>query len=427
MRCTKTYLFVLLVTTSLLKATPDEMAMNPTPSYPQSPTDCSFMQIWDVGMNMCMPYPREGMPMKMAMLSGSVYGGYIAQEGPRGHDAWVSTNMIMADIGMSLSDRHYLNVDLMMTAEKWTLPNSGYPLFLQIGEENAQAMPFIDAQHPHSSPLMGLTLSDTIRLGTDDALKFFFAPRGETTDGPIAFMHRVTGMINPDAPLGHHIGQDVGHVTSTVIGGSLKWGSTRIEASTFHGGEPSPTRVDLPLGTPDSIAIRLIQEFTSDHRVMASGAYINQPEPSAPDITNEWRYSASTYDRFRLSETWTLHHTLIYGAVTHYDRATWLNSLSEEFLFSASRSNLWGRLEVLQRTPEELEIPVAGDANSGRWVAAFTLGYTYYLAKLDGATLGLGASITKDFLPDEFASSYGGNPWSGKLFLHLKGMRMWDL
>lgn len=242
------------------------MRMNLTPPYPQSLSDCGEMQIWDVGMNMCMPFPREEMPMRMLMLSGSLFGGETSTGGLRGRNAFFSTNMIMLDVGTTLGDRHYLNLDLMTTYEKWTLPSEGYPLLLQIGEEQASGQPFLDAQHPHSSPIMGLTLSDTIRLGEgkEEALKIFFAPRGETTEGPVAFMHRPTGMINPDAPLGHHIGQDVGHVTSTVIGASLKLGVTRFEASTFHRAEPSPTEVDLPLGSPDSGALRIIHHFTQN-------------------------------------------------------------------------------------------------------------------------------------------------------------------
>jgi hypothetical protein len=276
---------------------------------------------------------------------------------------------------------------------------------------------------------MGLTLSDTIKLGVGekDHLKVFFAPRGESTDGPIAFMHRPTGMVNPDAPLGHHIGQDVGHISSTVIGGSLKLGNTRFEASTYHGAEPEPTQVDLPIGAPDSGSFRVIEEFTPTFMAMASFAYVNAPEPNEPDISYELRYSASIYNQFHLSDAWTLNNALIYGSVTQYDHASLLNSFAEEFWFHGVHPNIWGRIEVLQRTPAELEVATAPNQNTGRWVAAVTLGYTHQLADLSGVRLGLGGSVTKDFLPDEFVASYGGSPWSGKVFLQIGGMGMWGL
>ncbi len=419
-------LIVLLSTLSMALAE-EGHTMNPTPLYPQHPSDCSEMQLFDVGMGMCMPFPMEGMPMKMVMVSGNVFGGYVTEGGPRGQDAAVSTNMVMVDAGTTLGDRHYLNLDLMTTAELWTLPDRGYPLLLQIGEENAAGQPYRDAQHPHSSPIMGLTLSDTMRLSSDVALKIFFAPRGETTDGPVAFMHRPTGMINPDAPLGHHIGQDVGHVTSTVIGASFKVGSTRLEASTFYGREPQPAKVDLPLGSPDSGAARIIHEFSPKFMAMASLAYVSHPEPDDPDIASLLRYSASIYNRVAITEGWTLNNTFIFGAITNYDHASTLNSIGEEFCLSSGAPNIWGRIEILQRTPAELAISTLPDQNRGRWVAATTVGYTHYLTKWEGATLGVGGSITKDFLPDDYAASYGGNPWSGKVFLQLKGMRMWEL
>lgn len=159
---------------------------------------------------------------------------------------------------------------------------------------------------------------------------------------------------------------------------------------------------------------------------MASVAYVNHPEPHDPDIPYEMRYSASFYSKAKLTDSWSWQNSLIYGAVTHYDHADSLNSFSEEFFFSSGAPNLWGRIEVLQRTPAELGI-TASDPNTGRWVAALTLDYTHYLWKLPGATLGIGTSVSKDVLPELFASAYGGNPYSGRIFPHVKGMRMWDL
>jgi hypothetical protein len=393
---------------------------------------CDEMSVWDESMGMCMPLPMAGMPMRMAMLHGDIFGTRTWEEGPRALDAWASTNMVMGDIGSSVGDRHYLNLDVMLTAERWTLPYRGYPLLLQIGETNAQGVPFLDDQHPHSSPIMGLTLSDTFSLenGTDN-IKTFFAPRGEATDGPIAFMHRVTGMVNPDAPLGHHIGQDVGHISSTVIGASLKVGNTHIEASTYHGTEPEPDAVDLPLGMPDSVSLRLIEDFPeaggAHWTLMVSAARVNAPEPDQPNVVFENRYSASIFTQTSLSKQWTFYNTWIYGAVTQYDQAPVLSSFDEEFLFKGDHPRIWGRFEVLQRTAGELEIPGATGLNHGKWVAALTLGYTHQLATWDTIELGLGGSVTKDFLQQEFMSAYGGDPWSGKIFLQLGGIKMWEL
>src|SRR5580658_822244 len=225
----------------------------------------------------------------------------------------------------------------MLTSDLWTVPKAGTPELFQIGEDQANGTPFLDAQHPHSSPIMGLTLSDTIALDDSDKsnLKLFAAPRGESTDGPIAYMHRITGMVDPDTPLGHHIGQDVGHISSTVIGESLKLGGLHIEASVFNGVEPDPTQVDLPLGTINSCAFRLIQEFSPNVMAMASYAWVGTPEPG---IANDQRYSVSLYFHSALSQSSTFHNTLIYGGINNIDNASYLSSFLDEFLFRNSKT-----------------------------------------------------------------------------------------
>ena len=384
------------------------------------------MQIYDVDMAMCMPAAMESMPMTMAMVRGNAFGVGISETGPRGKSAFASPNMVMGDLGRSFG-QHYFNLDLMGTAERWTFPNNGYPELLQIGEENSQGQPYLDAQHPHSSPIMGLTLSDTVTLSDDNYLKISIAPRGEATEGPIAFMHRPTGMINPDAPLGHHIGQDVAHIVSTLAGASLKFGDTRIESSTYHGAEPQPENVDLPIGPLDSYDFRLIQNLSPKIFAMASYAYVTNPEPDAPSIAFENRYSASLFSETPFCEKWVLNNALIYGAVTNYDQAATLTSFAEEFLFQKDLDQLWGRVEVLQRTPAELQIQTTSDPNVGQWVQAYTLGYTRTVGQWDSANLGLGISVTSDILPTDYQASYGGNSWTGKVFVQISGSHMWNL
>ena len=54
--------------------------------------------------------------------------------------------------------RSRMRAALMGTTELWTYPRRRYPELLQVGEERSDGSPCIDAQHPHSSPIMGLTL-----------------------------------------------------------------------------------------------------------------------------------------------------------------------------------------------------------------------------------------------------------------------------
>ena len=358
------------------------------------------------------------------MLNVNVFLSEFVTGGARGRSALYSTSMIMADAGTNVGSNHYFNVDLMLTAEKWTVPERGYPLTSQIGERDSNGVLYLDAQHPHSSPIMGLTFSDTINgLHTGDYIKLFFAPRGESTDGPIAFMHRPTGMVNPDAPLGHHVGQDVGHISSTVMGASLKLGETRIEVSGFHGQEPKPESVDLPLGAPNSLSLRLIREFSPNFTAMISGAYLKDPESTGDPEAFQARYSASIYQGTPLSGDWTFQNALISGVAQKYDDAEVLFSFSEEFLVKRNLDQIWGRIELLERTPDEVQISSA-TPHQGKYVGAITAGYSRQLSKLDVFPLYWGASVTENLLPAEFKSAYGGNPWAAKVFLQLGGMKM---
>ena len=389
---------------------------------------CHDMEVWDPQLGMCEPLAMAGMPMRMLMLHANGFLLDNTSAAPRGRDRLAVPHMLMMDLGSSVGDRHYLNVDVMGTFEKWTFPHDGNPELLQMGEKNEDHVPYVDAQHPHSSPLMGLTVSDTFTLeGDRNYLKIFLAPRGASTDGPIAFMHRPTGMVNPNAPLGHHVAQDAGHISSSVVGVKLKEEKNTFEISTFSGTEPHPDRVDLPVYTPNSYALRVSRDFNPNLLAMASVAYVKSPEADEPDLDHLWRYSLSAYSRYELSSEWVFQNALIYGLINSLDHASALNSFSEEFLFHRDRvADFWARIEYLQRTPDELMIEDS-EPDVGQWITALTFGYTHPCLSGEQGQVGLGFSVTEDILPSEFQESYGkGNAWSAQIFLQANGMKMWD-
>jgi len=394
-----------------------------------TPDNCSASEYWSFGMSMCMPRPSE-LGNFRAMIMGAIFLADIGVSGTRSAHELAAPNWLMLDAGVDLARWNRLELDTMLTIERWTFPYSGYPLPFQVGEENSQGVPFVDAQHPHSSPIMGLSVTDVISLSRTKLriLRVWFAPRGETTDGPIAFMHRSTGTVNPDAPLGHHIGEDVGHITSTVIGVSLTLPSTIIEASTFHGREPDPDAVDLPIGTPDSAALRVVQTLGRRYTLAASFAYAHDPEGTG-QTEPVFRASVSAYGRWNLPLAWRAYATLIWGGISNYDDSPWLDAITGEVLFTDWDNALWGRLEMVQRTPAELRVtPLPADPNTPDWVGGLTAGYTRRAVSLGPLDFSVGASGTLNFLTDPFLSAYGGRPiLSGKLFVEARVIKMWDV
>jgi hypothetical protein len=332
--------------------------------------------------------------------------------------------MFMVAAGKTLAPRHFVNLELMGTTELWTYPDRGYPELLQIGEERSDGNPYLDAQHPHSSPIMGLTLSDTIGLGSSKSLRLSFAPRGESTDGPIPYMHRESARDNPDAPLGHHVGQDVGHISSTVLGMQLDLGSFIIETSAFNGSEPNPTKVDLPLGPLNSAALRVTYVLAPAHRVMGSVAHVEQTDSQYPGTTSATRLSASLYDHIALADTGTVDHTFLIGSITRHPAGPVLMSFLDEAVLERRASDYWGRIEVLQRLRSELQIAesVSGSIGEKSWVSALTLGYTRWTWARGALQVGFGASLTTGFLPETWSASYGGRtPVTFRLMVQIRG------
>src|SRR5215218_11181510 len=91
---------------------------------------------------------------------------------------------------------------------------SGYPLFLATGETANGVTPLVDRQHPHDLP-MELAATYSVPVGAKDSVFVYAGLPGEPALGPATFMHRFSGMDNPEAPLGHHW-LDSTHVTFGV-------------------------------------------------------------------------------------------------------------------------------------------------------------------------------------------------------------------
>lgn len=390
------------------------------------PSSCKDDEAWDHAQGMCTKLNKNGAEEMHFMVHGNAFLTGIWAEKPRGKDQFAVPNMLMANWGHSIGESQFFNVNLMLTFEKWTFHEDGYSELLQIGERDEDENPYIDTQHPHSSPIMGLTFSDTFYLGEGkDNVRLFFAPRGQSTDGPIAFMHRPTGMANPDAPLGHHLAQDVGHITSTVLGASLTKGKSTLELSTFHGKEPEPTKSEIRMGELNSYAARFTQQLSERWQIMASAAFVKKPEGDHnPNLDHIWRYSLSSYNQMKLSSDWTWSNSLIYGVINFYDEVPKLISLTEEFLLYKDPCNIWGRAEFVQRTAAQLGITTASNILAPEDVYALTLGYTHDLTMWNSLKFGVGGSFTKVLLPDELEEAYNADPVSGRIFIQLSGMWM---
>lgn len=385
---------------------------------------CATGERWDAPMAMCMPAigpDAAGTALSAQFQASLVLSGL---PGPRGNSGLAAPNHFMLAATRATGANQQLSLVLMGTGELWSYPATGYPELLQVGEQRANGQPFIDAQHPHSSPIMGLTLGYQWDFSAARSLGFSFAPRGASTDGPIAFMHRASARDNPDAPLGHHVGQDVGHISSTVLATQLVLGRVTLEASAFNGSEPAPTHVDLPLGRLDSGGARVTLAFAPTHRLMASLARVRQQDEVYPGSQHATRWSASWQDDARPTQQHGLDHSLVLGLIQRDGSAATLRSVLDEGVLGFGRTEAWWRVEALERLGTELGIPQPGD--SPRWVQALTLGATRWSAPRRAWQLGIGASLTLDRVPEAWSAAYGARmPLTARLIVQLRADGRW--
>ena len=160
----------------------------------------------------------------------------------RGDDRIDGPNWFMAMFSHPIGENAQLGFRGMVSLDLLTERGSGYPLLFQTGETwNGESLH--DRQHPHDL-FDELSVSYSQKFGRDFSAYLYLAYPGEPALGPPTFMHRLSAMDNPDAPLSHHW-QDSTHVTFGVVTLGAVWRDLKIEGSTFKGREPDEVRYDF--------------------------------------------------------------------------------------------------------------------------------------------------------------------------------------
>src|SRR6266446_3183344 len=174
----------------------------------------------------------------MLMLHGAIFPRYTNVSTRRGDDRIDAPNWFMAMYSHPINENMQLGGRLMMSLDPLTEGGRGYPLLFQSGE-SWHDQPLHDRQHPHDL-FDELSISYSQKLDVDLSTYFYFGYPGEPALGPPTFMHRLSAMDDPDAPLGHHW-QDSTHVTFGVATLGVVWsrfGGIKVEGSIFTGSEP---------------------------------------------------------------------------------------------------------------------------------------------------------------------------------------------
>ncbi len=354
------------------------------------------------------------------MLHGFAFGQYDAQGGPRGESQLGSLNWMMFMASHDLFGGR-IQPRTMLSLDPWTVTPRGYPLLLQTGE-TYHGEPLHDRQHPHDA-FMELGATYERAMTKTLGLELYAAPSGEPALGPVAFMHRPSAMDNPTAPLGHHW-QDATHVSFGVLTAGIFTHTWKLEGSLFNGREPDENRWNFDRIVLDSYSGRLIVNPDSSWSLSAAYGFLKSPESHDP-ANSVHRITASAMYGKPLGTAGQWATSFVYGANKWSTGAPLSNSaLVESEAILDRRNTVFGRVELVQKTAEELvvdEAPFNFAPNRVFDVGAATAGYIREVTGFSGATIGLGVSGTLNVVPSALKAVYGSRtPVGGLVFVRLR-------
>lgn len=348
------------------------------------------------------------------MAHGFVNLVHDRQSGPRGDTKTVSQSMLMLMAQRDLS-AGTLGLRAMLSLEP-TMGRSGYPLLFQTGETADGRDHLVDRQHPHDA-FMELSASYSLKWGDDGAAFAYVGVPGEPALGPGAFMHRFSGMRNPEAPLTHHW-LDSTHITFGVATLGASRGPFKLEASWFNGREPDEHRWNIELRRFDSWSTRLSFNPTDEWALQVSYGDLKSPEQLDPE-TRVRRLTASASYQTRLGAHTDWGTTLAWGR-NHKSGPAGTTKLPGWLLESTAvlhdRHTVFGRIEQVDNN----ELFHDGDALHGQAfrVRKLSLGYIHDLPIPGAVRWGVGASVSTFFsIPSALQAVYGERPHGVMLFV----------
>jgi len=355
----------------------------------------------------------------MFMIHGNIFLRYTKQDlfdkGSRGGHHFDAPNWFMAMYNRYIGSKGLFNATAMISLDPLLVTRAGYPLLFQSGEAY-KGKKLVDRQHPHDL-FSGLSIGYTEMLNKYADVFAYFGYPGEPALGPPAFMHRISAMNNPDAPLGHHW-QDATHITFGVGTLGFRYKNFKLEGSIFTGREPDEHRYDFDKMRFDSYSYRLSFNPSKNLALQFSQGFIQSPELLEPQI-NITRTTASIVQSLWLNErTSYLAQCLIWG-MNHSNAGTNEQSLLYEANLQLNKQALYGRYEFVQKSSEELDLQNEfGEIKFN--INAATLGYNRTICTSANVQLAAGAQATINFAPRELQTLYGRTPLGAEVYLQLK-------
>ena len=348
--------------------------------------------------------PTEGLHQQFeawsVMTHGSINLNYDRQPGPRGADKTFVSGMLMTMAQRPLGDGTF-GVRAMLSPEP-LMGATGYPLLLASGETADGVSHLVDRQHPHDL-FMELAATYSHNITANSSVFVYGGLPGEPALGPPAFMHRLSSMDNPEAPISHHW-LDSTHITSGVVTAGVVLDNWKFEASTFRGREPDQYRYDIERPALDSFAGRVSWNPVRELSLQVSYGQLNSPEQLEPAV-NENRLTASAIYTTPFGDGHLWSTTAAWGRKMLSPGDSLDAYLFESAMILKNNWTLFMRAE--QVAENELTHHIPGLEERVFSVGKISVGGIYDFIRTDHAKFGIGGLVSRYLLPAELKPVYG--------------------
>jgi hypothetical protein len=346
------------------------------------------------------------------MTHATLNAVYDDQGGPRGDEKTFVSGMVMTSAMRELGERGTLRLRAMLSPDP-LMGRRGYPLLLASGETADGRTPLVDRQHPHDL-FMELSASYSYALSDRDSVFVYAGLPGEPAFGPPAFMHRLSILDSPEAPITHHW-LDSTHIVFGVVTAGFVHDNWKVEVSRFKGREPDEHRYDIESPKLDSTAARISWNPTENLSLQGSWARAKDVEQLEPG-EDQTKWSASAIYTVPIGDGGWWSTTAAWGRRSsgHEDLDAWA-------LESAVKPNrAWTVFGRAERT-ENNELTFAGGHHGPTYdVGKVSFGAVHDWRVAEHVSFGLGGLYAWNWVPRALEPSYGGDPNGGMAFIRLK-------
>lgn len=354
----------------------------------------------------------------MYMLHYNLFVRYNKQDlnnnGSHGDEMVDAPNWLMFMGQRQVGEKGLFRFGTMFSLDAVITGQKGYPLLFQSGE-SAHGIPLVDRQHPHDL-FSELSVAYSYELSKKSDVFAYIGYPGEPALGPVAFMHRASGIDNPDAPISHHW-IDATHITYGVATLGVRAGEFKLEGSSFTGREPNENRYNLDKPKFDSWSGRFSFNPSKNWALEISHAYIKSPEALHAD-ENVNRTVASAEYALQLKNNHSFNATAIWG-MNKQKNEDGENAALLEASYHLKKIAFYGKYEYVQKSTEELNLDETSYGNNLFNVNAYTIGLNYDILHVNKTIIAIGSHFTLYNEDKKLNSLYGKNPTAVEVYLRI--------